>query len=295
MSVTPSASASSKNSLSSRSAGTVISLGAMVWRIGSVVSSSIDFANRVLVEIALLVVDAEDLERAFALRCLGDRRAGEADDRGVRHRRHQVGAEILGDRPMRLVDEDVDVVAGVRVLIDPLELVDHRQDQTALVGLEQVLDLRLGVRPPDRDVLLLHLAEQLLDPALELPFELGAVDDEDDGRVLEALLVFEDQPRGGQQGEGLARALRVPDEPALLCRVLAARDDLVDGDTLVLAQHRFPRFAVLDVEQDPVLQRAQEVGRLEEGLDRELVGFVGLLLPARHERDGEAFQVTPYQ
>ena len=38
-------------------------------------------------------------------------RAGEADDRGVRHGRHQVGAEVLGDRAVRLVDEDVDVVA----------------------------------------------------------------------------------------------------------------------------------------------------------------------------------------
>ena len=81
---------------------------------------------------------------------------------------------------------------------------------------EQLLQLGLRVRPPHRDVLLLHLAEQPLDPALQLPFELGAVDDQDHGRVLEPLLLLEDQPRRGQQGEGLARALRVPDEAALL-------------------------------------------------------------------------------
>ena len=123
-------------------------------------------ADRVFVEIALLVVGAEDLERAFALRGLGDRRAGEADDRGVRDRRHHVGAEALSDRAMRFVDEDVDVVPRVRVLIDPLEFVDHRNDQATLVGLQLILNLALGVRSPHRDVLLLHLAEQLLDPAL---------------------------------------------------------------------------------------------------------------------------------
>ena len=148
---------------------------------------------------------------------------------------------------------------------------------------EQLLQLGLGVRAPDRDVLLLHLAEQPVDPALELAFELGAVDDQDDGRVLEALLVLEDQAGGGEQSEGLARALRVPDEAALLVRVRAARDDLVDGDALMLAQDGLPRLAVLDVEEDPVLQRAQEVGRLEERLHREAVGLLALLLPPRHE------------
>ena len=66
--MTPSASARAKNSLSSRSAGTVISLGAITCLIGSVVSSSIDFGDRVLVEVAALVLGTEDLERAFALR-----------------------------------------------------------------------------------------------------------------------------------------------------------------------------------------------------------------------------------
>ena len=136
------------------------------------------------------------------------------------------------------------------------------------------------------DVLLLHLAEQPLDPALQLAFELGAVDDEDHRRVLEALLVFEDQPRGGEQREGLARALRVPDQAARLGRIGAALDDRVDGAALVLAQHGLPRLAVLDVEQNPVLQRAQEVGALEERLHREAVGLVRRLLPARHVAAG---------
>jgi hypothetical protein len=68
--------------------------------------------------VALLVVGAEDLERAFALGRLGDRRAGESNYGGMRHRRHHVGAEVLGDRAVRLVDENVDIVPRVGVLID---------------------------------------------------------------------------------------------------------------------------------------------------------------------------------
>ena len=63
---------------------------------------------------------------------------------------------------------------------------------------------------------------------------------------VEALLLLQDQPRRGQQGEGLARALGVPDKAAFFGGVLAARDNLVDRDALVLAQHRFPGLAVLD-------------------------------------------------
>ena len=51
----------------------------------------------------------------------------------------------------------------------------------------------------------------------------------------------------------------------------------------MLAQHGLPRLAVLDVKEDPVAQRAQEIGRLEEGLDGEPIAFLRLLLPARHE------------
>jgi hypothetical protein len=60
---------------------------------------------------------------------------------------HHIGAEFLGDRAVCLVYKDVDVVG---VLVHALELVDHRDDRTALVGLEKLLLLGLPVRPPDR-------------------------------------------------------------------------------------------------------------------------------------------------
>jgi hypothetical protein len=82
--------------------------------------------------------------------------------------------------------------------------------------------------------------------------------------VAEAHLVLQDQPGGGEQREGFPRPLRVPDEAALLRGIFAAVDDPVDGDALVLAEDGFPRLTVLHVEQDPVLERAQEVGGLEE-------------------------------
>ena len=66
--------------------------------------------------------------------------------------------------------------------------------------------------------------------------------------------------RMSREGEGLPRALRVPDEPPLLAGILTALHDFVDGRALVLAQDGFSSLAVLDVEQDPVLERAQEQG-----------------------------------
>jgi len=92
-----------------------------------------------------------------------------------------------------LVDEDVNVLPGVSVFVDSLELMDHRDDQAAFIGLDEILHLGLGVGPPDRDILALHLAEELLDPALKLAFELGAIYHQDDGGILEARLVLKNQ------------------------------------------------------------------------------------------------------
>ena len=184
---------------------------------------------------------------------------------------------------MRLVDEHVDVVAGVGVLLDALELVDHGQDESTLVRFQQLAKFGPGARTPDRDVLLLHLAEQPFDPTPELSFELHPVHDHDYRGGTEPILSFEDQASGGQQREGLAGALRVPDEPAPLRMRGATLDDAVDRAALVLAEHGFSRLAVLDVKENPVPQGAKEVVRLEERLDREPVALLRALLPARHE------------
>src|SRR5579884_2150948 len=75
----------------------------------------------------------------------------------------------------------------------------------------------------------------------------------------------------------------MPDKAAGRRRVGAAPDDLVDRAALVFAQHGLPRLAVLNIEEDPVLQGAEKVGRLEERLDREAVLLIWGLLPLRDE------------
>ncbi|MCY1308567.1 hypothetical protein D9M70_585850 [compost metagenome] len=89
---------------------------------------------------------------------MSDGCACEADDRRRRHRRHQVGAEVLGHGTVGFIDEHVDVVAQATVSLDGLELVDHRDDQAPEVGVQQSLQFGLVVGPLNRDVLLLHLA-----------------------------------------------------------------------------------------------------------------------------------------
>jgi len=54
----------------------------------------------------------------------------------------------------------------------------------------------------------------------------------------------------------------------------------------MLAQNGFSGLAVLNVEQNPVLKRAQEIRALEERLYGETIGLVGRLLPARHVATG---------
>ena len=153
---------------------------------------------------------------------------------------------------MRLVDEHVDVIAGVGVLLDALELVDHRDDQPPPIGGQQFSQLGSGVRAPDGDVLLLHLAEQPLDPARKLALQLRAVHDDDHRRRAELVLAFQNQTGGGEEREGLAGPLGVPDEAPVLHRLGASLDDAVHGTALMLAQHGLPRLAVLDVEEYPV-------------------------------------------
>jgi hypothetical protein len=61
----------------------------------------------------------------------------------------------------------------------------------------------------------------------------------------------------------------MPSYAAILGRIGASLDDSVDGAALMLAQHGFLRLAVLDVEQNPVLEGAEEIGAFEERLHRE--------------------------
>jgi hypothetical protein len=65
----------------------------------------------------------------------------------------------------------------------------------------------------------------------------------------------------------------MPDEPPILNRISAALDYGVDGAALMLTQHGLLGLAVLDVEQNPMLKRAQEVSSLEKRLHGEAIGL----------------------
>src|SRR5579872_409709 len=136
---------------------------------------------------------------------------------------------------MRLIDKDINIIACVAVLICPFKLVNHRQNQAALVGLQKLLQCRLTIGAPGGDILLLHFAEQSFDPAFHLAFELGAVDNYDDSGVPEPLLLFENEPRRGEQRESLARALGMPDKTSILRGICTALQDRVDRAALMLA------------------------------------------------------------
>ena len=165
----------------------------------------------ILVQVALVVLAAEGLERALAVGGLVHRRAGEADERRVRQAGHQEVAQVAAGGAVRLVDQDVDVRPRVQVRRHVAELVDHRHDDAAVVVLQQLVEPRdaAGV---------LHVAQAQRREVLEhLVFQLVAVDHQQDGRLVR-LGRLEEQLRRLDHGEGLAAALRVPDQAARALR-----------------------------------------------------------------------------
>ncbi len=217
-------------------------------------------ADRILVEVALVVLAAEGLERPLAVGGLVHRRAGEADERRVRQAGHQVVAEVAAGRAVGLVDQHEDVRPRVEVRRHVAELVDHRDDDAAVVLLEQLVQLRdaVGVRhvaQPDRRQVPEHLV-----------FQLVAVDHHQDGRLLR-LRRLEQQLGGLDHRVGLAAALRVPDQPARALRVQRARHHPLHGRRLVLAQDELLQLLVLLGKEDEVLQQAQQMRHGAEALD----------------------------
>ena len=165
---------------------------------------------------------------------------------------------------------------------------NHGDDEAAKVGLEQLDQPRLGVGVLDFDVVALQLAQQPLDPAHELALQLVAVNDQHDGGLAENVLPLQDQARGGDHGEGLARALGVPDQAGVLGLVGTAAHDFDGGARLVLAQDGFLQLVILDEEQDPFLDHFQHAERGEEGFD---LGFVVGLVQVLPREDVFAVEI----
>src|SRR3546814_5319325 len=94
----------------------------------------------------------------------------------------------------------------------------------------------LALRDLDRNAAALQVTHQRLAPAGELALQLVTVDHHHHGRAREARGVLQDQPGRGDHGEGLARALRVPDQAAALARLGAALGYLDRGAGLVRSE-----------------------------------------------------------
>ena len=107
----------------------------------------------------------------------------------------------------------------------------------------------------------------------DLPVELGAVGDDDDRRLLLRLVApqLERQP---EHGQALARPLRVPDDAAPRARFPRRPDPphrLVDRDELLVAGQLADGAAVLDLEDDEVANDVEEVARLEEPVEQDVL------------------------
>ena len=189
----------------------------------------------VFVKIPQRIVGAEYLEGALPVCGTVNRRAGESDDRRVRHGRHQIRTQVLGHRAMSLVNEYINVITGVHVPFDAFKLVDHGQNQATFVGFEQIPKVGLRVRAPHRDILLLHLAEQPLNPAVDLPFKFRSIHDHHDRWLTELVFAFHNQARGDKERKGLTGTLRMPDKPTPFRRLRATLDDAVHRPALMLA------------------------------------------------------------
>ena len=240
-------------------------------------------ADRVLVEVPLRVPPAEHPEGASAVGGLVDRRAGEPDVGGVGQRPHEEVPQVAGGGAVGLVDEDEHVVPGDEVRRHVVELVDRRDDQSPMVGLEELsqMPLRLGD---------LDMAEpDGLEVREELGLQLVAVHQHEHRRVLEQRRL-DQLLRRGDHRERLPRPLGVPDQPPPLLAIGGPLHHLVDSPHLMGPQHDLTQLVVATGEQDEVGEDPQHPLGMHEGPDEVLIAAGGLVPPVqqhlRRQRPG---------
>ena len=264
----------------------------------------VDRHRRLVLDRALDVVDADVIpEHGAGVGVLKlDRRAGEADERGVGQRiahMARIAVEEVVLAAMRLVGDDDDVTAAGehRVAIPLLlreEFLDGGEDDAAHIDGQ----LRAQVRPACG----LHrrLAQEILAPregAEKLVVEVVAVGQHDHGRIGHRLLA-DDAPGVEGHGQTLPGALRVPDDADAPIAGIAARlsaglvpaarlgdplrvllqrrraqglaDRSLHRVELVIAGHLLDERAAVVLEDDEVAQQRQEAALLEDALDRHL-------------------------
>ena len=222
-------------------------------------------------------VGAEGAQRAPVL--LVDGGAGEAEEAGVGQRLAQVRGEAPVLRAVGLVHHDEDVgglgqrgvdraptraAAGACDFLEFLDGGHHRLAGRVREDAPEVAHAvrTLGVREPARG-----------EHAGNLPVELGAVGDDDHGGLLLRLVAAELE-REPQHGQALSRPLCVPDDSAPRARLSGSADAthrLVDGDELLVAGQLADGATAVDLEHDEVAHDVEEVLRLEEPVEQNVL------------------------
>ena len=153
---------------------------------------------------------------------------------------------------MGLVDQHVDVRPRADVRGHVVELVDHRDDDPAIVVPQQFH------QPADAVGVLDVLQPEHRQVPQHLIFQFVAVDQQQDGRLL-GLRGLEEQFGRLDHRERLAAALRVPYQPAAFLRVESPPDDPPDRFRLVLPKNVLLKLLVLLGENDEPAEQLQDV------------------------------------
>ena len=214
------------------------------------------------------------MQRAPVL--LVDGGAGEAEEAGVGQRLAHVGGEAPILCAVGLVHHDEDVgglgqrgvdrppprsAAGAGDLLELLDGGHHRLAGRVREDAPEVAHAvrALGVRKPARG-----------EHPGDLPVELSAVGDDDQGGLLPRFVAAELE-REPQHRQALPRPLRVPDDSAPRARLSGGADSphrLVDGDELLVAGQLAAGPAAVDLEDNEVPHDVEEVSRLEQSVEQ---------------------------
>ena len=117
----------------------------------------------------------------------------------------------------------------------------------------------------------------------DLPVELRAVRDDDDGRLLLRLVAAQPE-RQPQHRQALARTLRVPDDAAPLARLPRRPDTpqrLIHRDELPVARQLANRLPAVDLEHDEVPHDVEQVARLQQPVQQDILALSACAQAAR--------------
>ena len=243
-----------------------------------------------LVELVRVDVRAEDFDRALFVG-LQERRAGEADEGGLRQDGFHGPVQLAGLGAVRLVDEDEELApsleAGRQALLDVLDVLVHRVGVAAAELVDERAEEPRRRLIEDGDEVgaafgAVDVFAHALKDALDLVVQLDAVGDDENAGAGDVLADPLGEP---DHGEALAGPLRVPDDAALA--VLHVLLGGLHAEVLVgaadLLRARVEDDEVVDDLQEPLFAtHADEVavhGVPGGGIGGRIGGDLGVVLP----------------